>query len=54
MVVRGEELKQKQKENADMFNELEKYFDELTEIKEKQDLETNEYYRHTDDVFGRF
>ena len=35
-------------------NELEKYFDELTEIKEKQDLETNEYYRHTDDVFGRF
>lgn len=54
MVVRGEELKQKQKENADMFNELEKYFDELTEIKEKQDLETNEYYKHTDDVFGRF
>ena len=33
---------------------LESYFDELTNIKEEQDLETKEYMENPDPVFGRF
>ena len=37
-----------------MHNELEKYFDELSGIKDKQQQETKDFYTNSDDVFGRF
>ncbi|MGI7717467.1 hypothetical protein ACNGMK_09505 [Campylobacter coli] len=53
-VIRSDELLDKQTPNTDMHNELEKYFDELSSIKDKQQQETKDFYTNSDDVFGRF
>ena len=53
-IIRSDELLNKQSLNNDMHNELEKYFDELSGIKDKQQQETKDFYTNSDDVFGRF
>ena len=40
--------------NTENFESLEKYFDELVDIKEKQDEEAEDFNSYEDDVFGRF
>lgn len=66
---RSYHFKEQDELSSDMFNSnstnddyldtnelktLESYFDELTNIKEEQDLETKEYMENPDPVFGRF
>lgn len=66
---RSYHFKEQDELSSDMFNSnstdndyldtnelktLESYFDELTTIKEEQDLETKEYMENPDPVFGRF
>ena len=40
--------------NTENFESLEKYFDELVDIKVKQDEEAEDFNSYEDDVFGRF
>lgn len=54
MIVRSPELLDKQPLNSDGFDVIGKYFDELTNIKRRQDTSTQDYFENTDDVFGRF
>lgn len=54
-VVEDPDLYEKQKGyNNNTINELENYFDRLSDITKKQNNETKDYYSNNDDVFGRF